>query len=374
MKILTKKPISGYFPWIFTLLILGLGTVQAQVNADNFMGSSINPEFQSLSPDTRVGELVSNENETSDQEATSNPENSVSNLGFNLLAEPKDIIGRWNLTLDMNGKEAPSWLEVKLSGISTLVGYFVGDDGSARPVSKVNFENGKYSFSIPPQWQVSNNDLKFEGVLEAGKLVGTIHHPSGKNYAFVGERAPSLVREKKPSWGQAIKLFNEKDLSGWHADKTENQWAVKNGILTSDKSGANLITDAKFEDFKLNVQFRYPEGSNSGIFLRGRYEVQIQDDYGQEPSNVLFGGVYGFLTPNEMAAGKAGEWQNYEITLIGRRLTIVANGKTIICDQIIPGITGGALDSKEGLPGPIMLQGDHGPVEFKSIELIPAVY
>jgi hypothetical protein len=374
MKILTTKAISGYFAWIFTLLILGLGTVQAQVYQDNFIGSNNNPEFQSTFPSNLGGEPVMNENEDIYPEATSNSGNSVSPLGINFLPEPKDIIGRWNLTLDMNGKEAPSWLEVKLSGISTLVGYFVGDDGSARPVSKVNYENGKYSFSIPPQWQVSNNDLKFEGVLEGGKLVGTIHHPSGNKYAFAGERAPSLVRDKKPTWGQSIKLFNEKDLSGWHADKAENQWVVKDGILTSEKSGANLITDAKFEDFKLNVQFRYPKGSNSGIFLRGRYEVQIQDDYGQEPSNVLFGGIYGFLTPNEMAAGKAGEWQNYEITLIGRRLTIVANGKTIICDQIIPGITGGALDSKEGLPGPIMLQGDHGPVEFKSIELIPAVY
>jgi hypothetical protein len=374
MKILTQKKVSGKFVWILAFLILGFGTAQAQVIADNFIGSNINPDFQAPVPGIRVGEPFLNANEISNQEATSNPENSISRVGFSLLPEPKDIIGRWNLTLDMNGKEAPSWLEVKLSGISTLVGYFVGDDGSARPVSKVNFENGKYSFSIPPQWQVSNNDLKFEGVLEGGKLVGSIHHPSGSKYAFVGERAPSLVRDKKPTWGQSIKLFNEKDLSGWHADKAENQWVVKDGILISEKSGANLITDAKFEDFKLNVQFRYPAGSNSGIFLRGRYEVQIQDDYGQEPSNVLFGGIYGFLTPNEMAAGKAGEWQNYEITLVGRRLTIVANGKTIICDQIIPGITGGAMDSKEGLPGPIMLQGDHGPVEFKLIELIPAVY
>ena len=374
MKILTKKTSVRPYVWIFTLLIFGLGTAQAQVNASIFIGSSVNSEFQSPSPNILIAEPILDENEMADIMLNSNAADDSSREGFSLLPEPNDIIGRWNLTLDMNGKEAPSWLEVKLSGISTLVGYFVGDDGSARPVSKVNFENGKYSFSIPPQWQVSNNDLKFEGTLESGKLVGTIHHPSGSKYAFVGERAPSLVRDKKPSWGQSIKLFNEKDLSGWHADKSENQWVVKDGILTSDKSGANLITDAKFEDFKLNVQFRYPEGSNSGIFLRGRYEVQIQDDYGQEPSNVLFGGIYGFLTPNEMAAGKAGEWQNYEITLIGRRLTIVANGKTIICDQIIPGITGGALDSKEGLPGPIMLQGDHGPVEFKLIELVPAVY
>jgi hypothetical protein len=289
-------------------------------------------------------------------------------------SEPHDLIGRWNLTLDRDGNAVPSWLEVKLSGFSVLVGQFVGDDGSARPISQVHFDDGKVSFSIPPQWQQSDQDLVFNGQLLDGKLTGTILHPNGESYAFVGERAPSLVREKQPNWSESILLFNGRDLTGWYADKSENQWEVKNGILTSAKSGANLISEEKFDDFQLLVEFRYPEGSNSGIYLRGRYEVQIQDDHGKEPSNVLFGGVYGFLTPNEMVALKAGEWQTYQITLVGRRLTIIANGKTIICDQIIPGITGGALDSKEGEPGPIMLQGDHGPVEFRKIELVKGVY
>jgi hypothetical protein len=74
-----------------------------------------------------------------------------------------------------------------------------------------------------------------------------------------------------------------------------------------------------------------------------------------------------------MAAKPAGEWQEFDITLIGRRVTVVANGKTIINDQIIPGITGGALDSKEGEPGPIFIQGDHGVVEYRNIVLTPTV-
>jgi hypothetical protein len=292
-------------------------------------------------------------------------------IGYSILNEPKDFIGRWNLTLDMNGKEIPSWLEVKKSGLGVLVGYFVGDHGSARPISVINFENDKISFSIPPQWESGNKDLVFEGVLSGDKLTGNIHYPNGDQFNYVGERAPSLSRDKNPTWGKAINIFNGKNLDGWHADKPENQWVVKDGILSSSKTGANLITNEKFDDFKLLVEFRYPKGSNSGLYLRGRYELQIQDDIGQEPSNILFGGIYGFLTPNEMAAKPAGEWQTYEITLIGRRLTVVANGKKIINDQIIPGITGGALDSKEGLPGPIVLQGDHGPVDFRKIVITP---
>ncbi|WP_317236223.1 3-keto-disaccharide hydrolase [Niabella hibiscisoli] len=64
---------------------------------------------------------------------------------------------------------------------------------------------------------------------------------------------------------------------------------------------ANLISDQKFEDFKLHVEFRYQKGSNSGVYLRGRYEVQILDnDKSEHPSNVLYSGVYGFLAPSEI--------------------------------------------------------------------------
>jgi hypothetical protein len=86
----------------------------------------------------------------------------------------------------------------------------------------------------------------------------------------------------------------------------------------------------------------------------------------------LFSGVYGFLTPNTMAAKKPGEWQSFDITLVGRLVTVVANGKPVIIEQNIPGITGGALDSREAEPGPIMLQGDHGPIEYRNIILTPA--
>jgi hypothetical protein len=284
----------------------------------------------------------------------------------------QDIIGRWDLTVDMNGKPVPSWLEVKKSGLTMLVGHFVGDHGSARPISRVNFKDGKVSFSIPPQWERSDKDMVFEGTLKGNSLNGHIISPDGKKYTFTGERAPSLTRTGEPTWGEAIEIFNGKNLDGWHADGKSNQWVVENGMLKSPKSGSNLITNEKYTDFRLQVEFRYPAGSNSGIYLRGRYEVQIEDDYGMEPASMLFAGVYGFLTPNEMAAKPAGEWQTYDITLRGRTITVIANGKKVICEQLIPGITGGAIDSHEGEPGPIMLQGDHGPVEFRKIVLTPS--
>ncbi len=287
-------------------------------------------------------------------------------------AQNESPIGRWDLTVDLGDKLVPSWLEVKLSGIKTLVGYFVAEGGSARPISKVNFNDGKISFSIPAQWENSEKDMVFEAVLKGDKLTGTIVSSMGQRQTLIGERAPLLKRTSAVVWGEPIKIFNGLNLDGWHASKKKNQWVADNGIMKSPQSGANIITDQKFNDFKLHIEFRYPEGSNSGVYLRGRYEIQVEDNRGQEPSSTFFGGIYGFITPNEMAAKAPGEWQTYDITLVGRRVTVVANGKKIITDQIIPGITGGALDSKEGEPGPIMLQGDHGPVEYRNIIITPA--
>jgi hypothetical protein len=132
-----------------------------------------------------------------------------------------------------------------------------------------------------------------------------------------------------------------------------------------------LLTARKFTDFKLKAEFRYPKGSNSGIYLRGRYEVQIEDNFGHEPDSHEIGGIYGFLTPITNAAKQPGEWQTLEVTLVGRAVTVVLNGEQVIDRQAIPGITGGALDSDEGEPGPIMLQGDHGIVEFRNLALTP---
>lgn len=288
-------------------------------------------------------------------------------------ADAKDLIGRWDLTLDVDGKPEPSWMEVKLSGMKTLVGYYVARHGSARPVAKVEFNDGKFSFKIPPQWEAGEKDMAIEGNLKNDKVSGTVTDPEGKTYKFTGVRAPYLFRDKAPVWGQPVKLFNGKNLAGWSAVGGTNNWIVKNGVLTNVKAGANLITNRKFDDFKLHIEFRYPKAGNSGVYLRGRHEVQIEDSpAGTHPNSVLYGGVYGFLTASEINSKGPGQWQSYDITLIGRMVTIVSNGKTIINNQEIPGITGGALDSNEGEPGPIYLQGDHQPIEFRNIVITPA--
>jgi len=128
----------------------------------------------------------------------------------------------------------------------------------------------------------------------------------------------------------------------------------------------------KFEDFKLHLEFRVPKGENSGVYLRGRYELQVDDAAGLEPSSHHLGGLYGFIAPSENVAKAAGEWQTMDAMLVGRMLTFTLNGTMVICNREIPGITGGALDSNEADPGPILLQGDHGPVDYRNIVITPA--
>ena len=283
-----------------------------------------------------------------------------------------DLEGRWDLEIQFMGKTAPSWLEVRHSGHETLVGRFVFAFGSARPISEIKTFGNKFTFQIPRQWEPEGSDMILHGELKEGTIEGTLIYTDGSIIPWKGKPAPQFATIKKPDWGKTTVLFNGKDLEGWHLDSDKNEWSIEGGILKNAKGGANLISDEKFKDFKLVTEFRYPEGSNSGIYLRGRYEVQIADNHGLEASDIYFGGIYGFLEPNENVAKPAGEWQRYEITLVGNRVTIVANGKTIISNQTIPGITGGALDSAEGEPGPIMIQGDHGPVEFRTFEITSA--
>jgi hypothetical protein len=285
----------------------------------------------------------------------------------------KALMGRWDLVVQLPGGEQPAWLEISHSGHQTLVGQFVGWHGSARPIARVEVDENGLRFAIPPQWERGTGDLTVEGRLEGERLSGSLVTPDGSHVTWAGSRAPALRRTAPPTWGQPIRLFNGVDLTGWHVVQGDNHWEVVDEVLRNVKTGGNLVTDQTFSDFQLQLEFRYAKQGNSGVYLRGRYEVQVLDGPTEEPASDLQGAIYGFLTPSKIVTNGPDEWNAYDITLVGRLVTIVVNGKTVIFEQAIPGITGGALDSDEGAPGPIMLQGDHSPIEYRNIVLTPAV-
>jgi hypothetical protein len=283
------------------------------------------------------------------------------------------LLGRWDLVVQRGAQTSPSWLEVERSGTATLVGQFVGASGSARPIARIEFTDGAFRFAIPPQWESDPHDITVEGRLEGERITGSVTMGDGQKATWSGTRAPPLRRAAPAAWGEPLALFDGNGLDGWRpVGGRDSQWRVVGGILRNTTQGANLVTIQKFEDFKLHLEFRVPKGENSGVYLRGRYELQIDDAAGLEPSSHHLGGLYGFIAPSENMARAAGEWQSMDVTLVGRMLTYALNGTTVICNREIPGITGGALDSAEAEPGPLLLQGDHGPVDYRNIVITPA--
>jgi len=288
-------------------------------------------------------------------------------------AAQNPFLGRWDLTLKAPDGDHPSWLEVREEG-GQLKAQFTGRWGNARPLPKVEVSDGRITFVSPKEEEDSKSDLVFQGQLSGQQLSGTVNGPDGKTWQWTGARAPALDKAATPKWDKPVKLFDGKDLSGWKQSKPgPPDWMVKDGTVVSPGNGPELISDQKFQDFKLHIEFNCGKDSNSGIYLRGRYEVQVETESEGEPPSHHTGGVYGFLAPTPEQPRSPDSWQTFDITLIGRRVTVVQNGKTVIDNLEIPGITGGALDSNEGAPGPIYLQGsEKGHVAYRNIVVTPA--
>jgi hypothetical protein len=283
------------------------------------------------------------------------------------------FLGRWDLTLKAPDRDYPSWLELRQED-NHLKAQMVGRWGNERPLPKVEVSDGQLTFVSPKEEEGSKADLVFQGMVTGETLAGTVNGSDGKTWQWVGIRAPALERAGTPKWGKPIQLFNGKDLTGWKMSASgPPEWTVQDGAIVSPGHGPELVSDSKFQDFKLHLEFNCGKDSNSGLYLRGRYEVQIETESEAEPPSHHTGGVYGFLAPSPELPRTPDVWQTFDITLIGRRVTVIQNGKTVIDNQEIPGITGGAVDSHEALPGPIYLQGsEKGQVAFRNIVITPA--
>jgi len=278
------------------------------------------------------------------------------------------VFGRWDLTARQGDTHWPMWLELRAGPSGRLQLRY----NHALPLVGVLVQGNKVSFTMPTV-EPTPSGQEFTAIANGDSLTGVITDRAGARITVAGQRAPSLVRSRSADWGQPIDLLAG-GLSGWHVRTpgVRNSWTYLNGELTNVPPGVDLITGKTFTDFRLHVEVNVPQGGNSGIYLRGRYEVQVQDDHGKAPGNRLMGGIYGQVQPMSLPAKRAGEWQTFDITLIGRRVTVALNGVTIIDNVEIPGITGGALDSDEAAPGPLMLQGDHTGVKYRNLRIIPA--
>jgi hypothetical protein len=279
----------------------------------------------------------------------------------------QSFAGRWDLTFTSNDQTYPGWLEVieKTGGLEVRV---QPRAGSVRPVKEARIESGRLILPLSPA-NAKNGPSTWEITKpEGNNLTGVVKRGDTVAGRIKGVRAPTLLREPPKSWSKPIPLFDGKDLTGWEPlDPKQNHWTVQDGLLVNQEHGSNLKTVRQFEDFKLHFEVNCPDKGNSGFYLRGRYEVQIEyepheDDYHR------MGSIYGYVAATGPIVRKPGEWETFDITLVGRRVTITRNGVITIKDQEIPGITGGALDSNEEAPGPFYIQGDHtAGIKFRKI-------
>jgi hypothetical protein len=287
------------------------------------------------------------------------------------------FLGRWDITAKGSRAELPRfcWLELKRDG-GTLKGRFNPGGGAVFDLPQVGIENGELKFQYPGGNPPNQTQQIWRATVKNARLEGTAT-VDGETLSWSGVRGPvwpSTLPKRKP--GPAIDLFNGKDVSGWLGQDPGRSlgWSVKDGILMNQGKGANNIySTQKFNDFQLEVEFNVDPESNSGVYLRGRYEIQVLDGFGRPLDIHSQGALYGFIVPAVNADKHAGEWQTYEITLIANRVTVILNGTKIIDNGEVPGITGGALDANEKGPGPIMLQGDHGKVQFRKVRLTPLI-
>jgi len=273
--------------------------------------------------------------------------------------------GRWDLTITTPQAVYPSWMEFADEDGTPAI-RVVGRVGSVHSVQGIKVNGSHLTFTSE-----EGAPLTWEMTVQNGRLTGKQERPDGPSYTLTGLPAPSLKRDPPAAWSNPEPLFNGRDLAGWEPDKPENHWIAEYGELRNENPGANLRTARKFEDFKLHIEYNCPPGGNSGVYLRGRYEVQVE--YEPPNKNDSFhgmGSIYGFIAPATAVPARPGQWEGYDVTLVGRTVTVIRDGVLIIDHEQIPGITGGALDSREAEPGPIYLQGDHtGGLRYRNITI-----
>ena len=296
-------------------------------------------------------------------------------LGCGVLtaaAQSNPFLGRWDITPTGPGASGAYWLEVKDEN-GQLTGYFLNRGGSVLKLPSIAIEGSELVFS--PAGGANAPKVVHRAKVVGGKLVGTATG-GAQQVSWVGVRPPkwgSYDANAKHKFGQPVELFDGKTMDGWDVQFAgkPSGWSVVDGAMTNSAGANNIVSKQKFENFKLRAEYKLEAKSNSGIYLRGRYELQVLDDHGKEPESHGHMALYSRVAPKSNASKPAGEWQTMEATIVGNRLTVVLNGVTLHDNILIDGITGGALDSNEGAPGPIMLQGDHGKVWFRKVTVTP---
>lgn len=298
---------------------------------------------------------------------------------FSFGQDAKAFLGRWDMTVTpTSGSPWPQWMEL-VEKDGKIEGRVQPRGGGWRPIVGAKLDGGKMIVTVSPAgrgpaiaWELTSPS---KGVIAGVEKRGDADGPK-----LAGVLAPKLDRKMPKNWEKPRALFNGKDLTGWEpiGNVKNNKWVARDGELVNDNpvvegvrgpAAANIKTTEKFQDFKLHIEVNCPDHGNSGIYLRGRYEIQVGTEGGKLPDHEM-GAVYSHYPPPADAPLNLGQWTSFDITFVGRHVTVVRDGKVYHNNVEIPGPTGGALDSNEAEPGPFFLQGDHhGVIRYRNITI-----
>ncbi|MGD0579527.1 MAG: DUF1080 domain-containing protein [Bryobacteraceae bacterium] len=278
----------------------------------------------------------------------------------NKAANP--FIGRWDFNLTTPGGTRATWLGISEHD-GKLAVWYQPTGGNVYELKDFKIDGAHLAITLSPTetWQLDASGDKLTGFQKRGT----------STLALTGLRAPDLNRAAPAAWTKPEPLFNGQNLDGWEpmGSPASSHWTVQDGLLVNTSHGANLKSTRTFDDLKVHYEVNCPDHGNSGFYLRGRYEVQIEYELlTDNPPERRIGSIYGRIAPNPELPRTPGQWETFDVTLVGRTVTVVRNGVTIIDHKEIEGITGGALDANEGQPGPFYIQGDHtGGLKFRNI-------
>lgn len=295
----------------------------------------------------------------------------LAGTGLSIAAQHESYVGRWNLT-GIGADAGVYWLEIKEEG-GQFTGMFLNRGGSPVKLATVTVENGELFFQGAPPSRGSAPEYRAR--IQKDKLVGTIKTPD-RTIEFIGVRPPKWPAADANAahrMGKTVELFDGKSMDAWDvADKSKpSGWSVVDGAMTNTPHANNLVSKQRFLDFMIQAEYKLETNSNSGIYLRGRYELQVLDDYGKPAGTHSHMSIYGWTAPMVNASKQVGEWQTMQATVVGNKVTVFLNGQKVHDNATLEAITGGALDANETEPGPIMIQGDHEKVTYRKVAVTP---
>lgn len=314
------------------------------------------------------------------------------------------FLGVWNIAGTGTDANQIFWLELKQDG-GKLSSLFLNRTGHPIPLTAVKIENGELIFQSGGTTDKPSGP-EFHAKVVDGKLIGSYTPsprppapgaaapqtppPAPRTINWVGVRPPVWPASNANgahTYGTPVVLFDQtmkdKDPATlFDVQNTRNpiNWIMQDGVLTNKVPGGNnIISKQKFTDFKVVLEYKLEPKTektvvaNSGLYLRGRYEIQILDDINDTTTEKFLtqAAVYGRTAPSKLASKPAGEWQTMEAVIVGNRVTVTLNGQRVQDNTLIGGVTGGTLDNDELAPGPVMIQGDHGQIWVRKAVVTP---